>query len=415
MRKPLFSKRMLLRAALVLVVCAIAVTGWMMYRETSRTTAVAYFTNADGLYAGDDVLMLGIEIGSIDKIEPFADGMRVEFHYDASVQVPAEAKAVILSPTLVSSRAIQLTPAYTGGPELADGGEIPITRTAVPVEWDDFRKQLTRLADSLGPTAEQAQGPLGSAIESAATAMSGNGDRLNRTITQLSEAMATLSDGRTDLFAVIRNLQVFVSALATSEQQIVEINGRLASVTGMLTGTDHDLSDAVRELDTVSTELRSFVADNRDGAVHVMDRLASITEVLDNNRPILENILHVAPNALANFNNIYNPAQGALTGALALNQMSNPVQFICSAVQAASQLGADESARLCAQYLAPVLQSLQVNYPPIGVNVMNGVNARPEQVDYSEPAMNPYPSGAPPAAVVGPGAGLAGLLPGAGR
>ena len=44
-----------------------------------------------------------------------------------------------MSPTLVTSRAIQLTPAYTGGPVMADNAVIPQDRTAVPVEFDDFR------------------------------------------------------------------------------------------------------------------------------------------------------------------------------------------------------------------------------------------------------------------------------------
>lgn len=59
--------------------------------------------------------------------------------------MPADAKAVILSPSLVTSRAIQLTPAYTSGPAMADKTVIPLERTAVPVEYDDLRQQLQKL------------------------------------------------------------------------------------------------------------------------------------------------------------------------------------------------------------------------------------------------------------------------------
>ena len=51
--------------------------------------------------------------------------MKISFWYDARYKVPADAKAAILSPTLVTSRAIQLTPAYTGGPVMADDAVIP--------------------------------------------------------------------------------------------------------------------------------------------------------------------------------------------------------------------------------------------------------------------------------------------------
>ena len=70
----------------------------------------------------------------------------------AQYPVPADVRAAILSPSLVSARAIQLVPAYSGGPKLAAGATIPQDRTAVPVEWDDFRQQLEKLTDSLQPT-----------------------------------------------------------------------------------------------------------------------------------------------------------------------------------------------------------------------------------------------------------------------
>ena len=35
---------------------------------------------------------------------------------------------------------------------MADGATIPLERTAVPVEWDEVKTQLTRLADELGET-----------------------------------------------------------------------------------------------------------------------------------------------------------------------------------------------------------------------------------------------------------------------
>ncbi|MFF3574000.1 MCE family protein [Nocardia jiangxiensis] len=402
------SRRTLIRLGAVVLVAVLAVTGWYVHSLLTRITVTAYFTNTDGLYQGDDVLLLGLKIGRIDHIEPDGRRMKVEFHYDSSVAIPRDAKAVILSPSLVSSRAIQLTPAYTGGPRLTDGATIDISRTAVPVEWDDFRKQLERLAQSLGPTGSQPAGPLGSFINSAADALKGNGNRLNATITQLSDAMNTIAGSRNDLFSTIRNLQVFVSALAASDQQIVQINGHLAAVSQVLVDSDTQLSTALSDVDSVTGDIQQFVADNRDRLQHSVDRLASVTTMLNDNKTTVEQILHVAPNALGNFYNIYQPAQGALTGILTVPNMQNPVQFICGAIQAASQLGAAEAAKLCVQYLGPVLNSIKFNYPPVGVNPMIGVQARRNQVDFSQPFLNPYPGGAD--ATVAAGSGLPGLF-----
>ncbi|MFZ2175368.1 MAG: mammalian cell entry protein, partial [Rhodococcus sp. (in: high G+C Gram-positive bacteria)] len=125
-------------------------------------------------------------------------------------------------------------------------------------------------------------------------------------------------------------------------------------------------------------------------------------------------VLHVAPNAFQNYVNIYQPAQGVLTGILAMNNFANPVQFICAGVQAAAQKGAEESAKLCAQYLGPVLRNLAVNFPPVGENVLSGAVARPDEITYSEESLKP--AATTPAKSTLPAVGVQDLLiPGGGR
>jgi len=115
----------------------------------NRTNVVGYFQNSNGIYVGDDVRILGVNVGRIDKIEPQPNQVKISFWYDSKYKVPAAANAAILSPTLVTSRAVQLTPVFTGGPVMADNAVIPRERTVVPVEYDTFRQQLERLAKEL--------------------------------------------------------------------------------------------------------------------------------------------------------------------------------------------------------------------------------------------------------------------------
>ena len=46
------------------------------------------------------------------------------------------------------------------------------------------------------------------------------------------------------------------------------------------------------------------------------------------------------------------------------------MQFICSSIQAGSRLGYQESAELCAQYLAPILDAIKFNYFPFGLELV---------------------------------------------
>ena len=76
------------------------------------------------------------------------------------------------------------------------------------------------------------------------------------------------------------------------------------------------------------------------------------------------------PTAAANINQIYHPSHGSVVAIPAITNFANPMQFICSSIQAGSRLGYQESAELCAQYLAPILDAIKFNYLPFGVNAV---------------------------------------------
>src|SRR4029078_3614045 len=92
-------------------------------------------------------------------------------------KVPANATASILNPSLVASRTIQLSPPYTGGPELENTAVIPIDRPQVPVEYDELRDSINRILTDLGPTPEQPKGPFGDATQAFSDGLPREGDR----------------------------------------------------------------------------------------------------------------------------------------------------------------------------------------------------------------------------------------------
>jgi phospholipid/cholesterol/gamma-HCH transport system substrate-binding protein len=153
-------------ALAVVLALVLAFVGFQLYKKFTNNTVVAYFPAANALYSGDRVEIMGVRVGSVDEIEPAGDKMKVTFHYANKYKVPANASAVILNPTLVASRTIQLEPPYKGGPVLADNTVIPIERTQMPTEWDQLRDSVANIISKLGPTPEQPKGPFGDLIES---------------------------------------------------------------------------------------------------------------------------------------------------------------------------------------------------------------------------------------------------------
>ncbi|MET0705077.1 MAG: MCE family protein [Mycobacterium sp.] len=366
----------------------------------NRINAVGYFANSNGIFVGDNVVILGVAVGRIDKIEPEPERVKISFWYDSKYKVPADAKAAILSPALVTSRAIQLTPVYSSGPVMEDHVVIPQERTAVPVEYDDFREQLERLTNTLQPTEPGGVSTLGAVVNTTADNLRGQGADIRNTIIQLSQAFSALGDHSTDIFSTVKNLSILVSALQSSTDLMRQLNQNLANVTGLLSDDPNEISDAVSDLNAAVGDVQSFVADNRETLGTTSDKLASVTTALNNSLDDIKQVLHVAPNTLQNYVNIYQPAQGAATSALAISNFDNPISLLCGAVQAASRLGADQSSKLCVQYLAPIIKNRQYNFPPLGQNLFVGAAARPNEVTYSEDWLRP--SYVPPAAPAPP-------------
>lgn len=381
-------KKWLTIGGAAVVVVAVLVAGVIyLFPGLGKTTITAQFPSTTGLYAGDDVRVLGVKVGSIESIDPNGTGATVVMNVDRSVDIPADAKAVIIAPSLVAARFVQLTPVYTGGETMADGAEIPMERTAVPVEWDEIKTELTKLSDALGPQGGADQGSLGNFIDTVGDNLDGNGDALRSTLRELSDTMKTLSDGRTDLFATIRNLQMFVTTLSSSNQQIVQFGGRLQSVSSLLADTSDELGTALQDLDVAIGDVNRFVTENRASLTEQVGRLADATSVLVEKRPQLEQVLHVAPTALANFNNIYSPKMGSINGVLAASNAKNPINMVCGLIRGLEDNDSDRTADLCAQFLGPVLNSITTNYPAIMTRVADTQLARPDQIEFSPPSL----------------------------
>ncbi|MHA7664759.1 MCE family protein [Mycolicibacterium sp. HS_4_1] len=400
-----FGNKTVYLAALFVAILVAAVVVVIGYQKTHRNHFVAYFESSNGVFKGDDIRILGVPVGQIDSVEPEPQRAKVTFWVDDKYKVPADVRAVILSPQLVTARSIELTPVYSGGPVLANGTVIPQQRTAVPVEWDDLRKQLEKLTDSLQPTKPGGVSALGQFVDVTADNLRGQGANIHDTIVKLSQAVSILGDHSSDLFGSVKSVALLVSALHDSADLMKQLNGNLASVTATLTDDPHAVGQALDDLNAAVTDLKGFLADNREAIGTSADKLTSITTAVNDSIDDVKQFLHIAPNTLQDFYNIYQPAQSALTGALAVNNFSNPISFLCGAIQAASRLGAEQSSKLCVQYLAPIIKNRQYNYPPIGENLFVGATARPNEITYSENWMRP--DYRPPAPAAAPSGGLA--------
>src|SRR5271166_6720212 len=373
-----------LLAGLAVVLAGLIVAGAIfVVRDTvlKPKTISAYFTTATAIYPGDEVRVSGVKVGTIKSIQPQGTQAKLTLKVDRGVPVPADAKAVIVASNLVSARYVQLTPAYRdSGPVMHDGAVIPVERTAVPVEWDEVKTQLMRLATDLGPKSGVSGTSVGRFIDSAANALDGNGDKLRQTLGQLSGVGRILANGSGNIVDIIKNLQTFVGALRDSNIQLVQFNDRLATLTSVIDDSKSDLDAALTDLSTAVGEVQRFIAETRDQTSEQIARLGDAIQPIVDQHMALENILHGAPNALGNFFDDYNADTGTIVGGFGVMDFANPTQTGalispaglpvpgCGMTEAIENVTATESGKLCALFIGPGLRLLNYNSVPFPID-----------------------------------------------
>lgn len=315
--------RLVLGAGAVIVAAALVAGGVLIYHATHRgKQVVAYFSEAIGVYPGSTVRVLGVPVGTVDAVQPQGRQVKITMTVNSGVAVPAGARAVVVSASVVADRYVQLTPAYTGGPQLADGAVIPVSRTAVPVEVDQIYTSINRLSQALGPNGLNRNGALSELTKTGAANLAGNGANLHAMITQFGALSKTLGDNAGNFFATISNLQQFTSMLKANDGQVRQAEQQLADVSGFLASDRADLGAALHELSIALGQVQGFIANNRGLIKSNVTKLASITSLLVDEKASLAEALNNVPLAADNVVNAYDSTNHTLDGRGDLNELS---------------------------------------------------------------------------------------------
>jgi phospholipid/cholesterol/gamma-HCH transport system substrate-binding protein len=337
------------RLVLPLVILALVVAaGLTMFRGGDDfKTLTAHFPRTISIYEGSQVKVLGVGIGNVDKVTPSGTDVVVEMHYDSSIELPADAKAVIVAPSIVGDRYVQITPVYEGGPKLADGATLQTEDTSVPLELDQIYSSLDDLNVALGPNGANRNGALSDLLDVTAQNFGGQGAQFHQTIEDFSALSQTLDENKDELFGSARELEGFINTLATNDQTVRQFNQSLSSVSDLLSGEKEELAAALHNLSVGLGDVATFVRENRDILGKNIQHINRVAKVLVKQRVALDETLKDAPVALNNLALTYNPQAGTLDtnanlGELVNQITSDPATLVCGFL---SQT--DKSGQLC--------------------------------------------------------------------
>ena len=327
---------LLKKYAVPLVVIALVAAALLtMVGGDDSKRLVAHFPRTVSLYEGSEVRVLGVPIGTVEKVTPSGTDVEVTMAYDADIDLPADARAALVAPSIVGDRYVQITPVFEEGDEvMADNTELELAQTAVPIELDQIFESLDTLNVALGPNGANENGALSDLLAVTADNFAGQGANFNSTLKNFAKLSDTLADNKEELFGSAEQLGKFIETLAENDQTVRDFNQSLADVSGLLKGEREELAASLKNLSTAMTEVSSFVTDNREILGRNIKGLNRVSKVLAKQRDALDTVLKVGPLALNNLALTYNPQAGTLDtranlGMLGSQIEADPAAFLC--------------------------------------------------------------------------------------
>jgi virulence factor Mce-like protein len=290
------------RKVLAIVVALLLLTAtFLVFQGGSDTrTVTAYFDRTVSIYPGSELRVMGVRIGTVTAVVPEGDRVRVVMEYDAEYKLPADAKAAIITPTLTADRFVQVAPAYTGGPQMADNAKIALPKTGTPVELDRIYQSLSDLTQALGPNGANKNGALDTLLAAGTKALEHNGKLGNETLLNLSAAVQTFGDNSGPLFDSVQNMSQLTDTLAANDRLVNQFMGDLTSVSAQLAGERGNLAKALAALARAVGTVRSFVHDNRSLVQKDVRQLTEILGVLAKRKDELNTVTRIGALGLDN-------------------------------------------------------------------------------------------------------------------
>lgn len=348
-----------------LVLLAALLASLLLIRgDTEPRTVTAHFPRAVSIFEGTDVRILGVNVGEVTAVVPEGNSVRVEMEYDAQYQVPADAKAVIVTPTLVADRFIQLTPVFRKGDRaLADGADIALPDTGVPVELDRIYASLRDLSVALGPNGVNKDGTLDNVLRAGAENLAGKGELGNQMVRDLAAAATTFGNGSGELFATVRELAEFTEVLAGNDKLVRAFLKDLAGVSATLVTERTELELALAEVAKSVGTVQTFVKTHRKALATDVAKLTRVVKNIATEKDAIATALRAGPLGAGNLALAYNAQTKTVGARMGIEgNIADVDGFLCSVVRQSNvpKAGADLACQLFKQLLEPLTNQAQL-------------------------------------------------------
>ncbi|OBH00290.1 MULTISPECIES: MlaD family protein [unclassified Mycobacterium] len=304
--------------ATVAAVAAAVIFGTKTLMRTPTRAMCAEFTDAVGLYPGNKVALLGIEVGTTTAIVNKPDHVEVDFTVPTDLDLPADVGAVTYSQSIVTDRHIELTKPYTSGPKFTGPGCIRLKSTKTPISISETFTAIGKLADAImepqhGQDPSRAPGvqAINDSLRAASRSLDGTGTGLNQTLRNLVTMLADPYKADADYRQLFENSEILTSDFLKNWDSFAGFVETLPATTQLVEGLSDNFGAAMSRLSHLLPILVEAI--NRWGP-RVYQRfdhwIGWLSDMLNRHTPAIMAMIKSWPQFSHWLSDIYEPAWG---------------------------------------------------------------------------------------------------------
>jgi phospholipid/cholesterol/gamma-HCH transport system substrate-binding protein len=261
---------------IIVLIIAVGLNPMSLVSLASNVPYQALFTEAGGLVVGNDVVVSGLKVGSVEDISLRKGKAAVTFRVAGTVRLGSETTAHIRTGSLLGRRVLTLE--GHGGRTMRPGDVIPISRTASPYSLTEAVTDITT------HTAATDTRTLNSSLDALSSVIDKIGPQLGPTFDGLSRLSRSLNGRNETLRQLLKRASEVTGILAQRSNQLNTLLLNANDLIAVLNQRRQVIVDLLANTAAVSRQLSGMVADNEKELAPTLEKLNSVTAILEKNR-----------------------------------------------------------------------------------------------------------------------------------
>jgi phospholipid/cholesterol/gamma-HCH transport system substrate-binding protein len=234
----------------------------------------AYFAEAGGLIPQAPVQVSGYRVGQVDSVELDGPRVLVKFQVDDAIHLGDRTEAAIKMKSLLGAKILEITPRGDG----EQSQPIAMDRTRSPYQLPDALGDLTSTISGLDTR------QVSDSLAVLANTFSETPPSLRVAVAGIARFSDTLDKRDAELRKLLSNANKATGVLAERSDQIVSLVKNTNELLVQLQSQSAALDQISGNLSAVVTQLKGFIADNRNTLKPALDKLNGVLALVDNRK-----------------------------------------------------------------------------------------------------------------------------------